>query len=105
MWLKSAEFAEKFGVNIRKIQRIVNKKASEKILRIDTQFFAYANTHGKGGKSGRVLMIWDKPFESEGEAARFVAEDGTRKFSGWGFFRNYVANAQECACKSYKIVA
>ena len=32
----------------------------------------FSHTHGKGGKSGRVLMIWDKPFESEGEAVEFA---------------------------------
>ena len=71
MWLKSAEFAEKFGVNIRKIQRIT-KKANEKILRINTRFFVFSITAGIG-RAGRVLMIWDKPFESEGEVAEFVA--------------------------------
>ena len=73
MWISSAEFAEKFGLCVRSLQRRVKR---QKILSINTQFFAYLYiTHGKGGKSGQVLRLWDEPFESESAAVEFLSAE------------------------------
>ena len=73
MWISSAEFAEKFGLCVRSLQRRVKR---QKILSINTQFFSYLYiTHGKGGKSGQVLRLWDEPFESESAAVEFLSAE------------------------------
>ena len=74
MWVRSAEFALKFGLNKKSLEKSCFRAilANKKFCSIKSNILVFSHTHGKGGKSGRVLMIWDKPFESEGEAAEFA---------------------------------
>ena len=71
MWISSAEFAEKFGLNVRSLQRRVKR---QKILSIDTRFFVHYINDGIG-RGGKVLRLWDEPFESESAAVEFLSAE------------------------------
>ena len=71
MWISSAEFAEKFGLNVRSLQRRVKR---QKILSINTRFFVYYINDGIG-RGGKVLRLWDEPFESESAAVEFLSAE------------------------------
>ncbi len=71
MWISSAEFAEKFELCVRSLQRRVKR---QKILSINTRFFVYCINDGIG-RGGKVLRLWDEPFESESAAVEFLSAE------------------------------
>ena len=71
MWVRSAEFALKFGLNKKSLEKSCFRASAKKFCLIKSHILAFRYTAGIG-RAGRVLMIWDTPFESEGEAAEFV---------------------------------
>lgn len=82
MWISSAEFAEKFELKYETLKKacVRAKKANKKFCKIKCNILLFSYLHGKGGKSGQVLRLWDEPFESEGAAVEFLsAENGIRR--------------------------
>ncbi len=79
MWLKSAEFAAKFGLEYEALKKACAraKKAGKKFYKIKCNIFPFLYIQGKG-RGGQVLQIWDEGFESEGEACEFLARGGTQ---------------------------
>ena len=74
MWVKAAEFAVNFKVEYEALKKACVRafRADKNFCKVKCNILRFSYTHGKGGKSGRVLMIWDEAFESEGEAAEFA---------------------------------
>ena len=77
MWISSAEFAEKFGLNVKSLQKSCFRaqKIGKKICSLKSNILVLSFTHGKGGKSGQVLRLWDEPFESESAAVEFLSAE------------------------------
>ena len=77
MWISSAEFAEKFGLEYETLKKacVRAKKAHKKFCKIKCNILLFSYIHGKGGKSGQVLRLWDEPFESESAAVEFLSAE------------------------------
>ena len=74
MWVSSAEFAVKFGFNKKSLEKSCFRasKVGKKICTLKSNILVFVYSHGVGGYSGKVLKIWDKPFESERDAELFL---------------------------------
>lgn len=77
MWISSTEFAEKFGLEYETLKKacVRAKKAHKKFCKIKCNILLFSYIHGKGGKSGQVLRLWDEPFESESAAVEFLSAE------------------------------
>lgn len=78
MWISSAEFAEKFGLNEKSLQKSCFRatKASKKFCSFKSHILAFLYYQGIG-RGRKVLRLWDEPFESESAAVEFLsAENG-----------------------------
>ena len=73
MWIKSAEFAVKFGLNKKSLEKSCFRatKANKKICKVKSHILAFYYTQGIG-RGGQVLQIWDEGFDSEAEAVAFL---------------------------------
>lgn len=76
MWISSAEFAEKFGLNEKSLQKSCFRatKASKKFCSFKSHILAFLYYQGIG-RGGKVLRLWDEPFESESAAVEFLSAE------------------------------
>ena len=79
MWIKSAEFAVKFGLNKKSLEKSCFRaeKAGKKFCTLKSNILVFSHAHGVGGKSGQVLQIWDEGFDSEADAVAFLGRGST----------------------------
>lgn len=90
-WVSSREFAEK----TKKSERTIRHKSSQqKFLTLNAHFYVFFYQKGIGGM-GKVLKIWDEPFESEEEAMAFYEREvlGAMMDRGQGVAREAITTS------------
>ena len=76
-WVSSREFVEIYNLNKKSVEKACFRATalSKKICKVKCHYIHFFYSQGRGGNSGKVLKIWDEPFESEEEAMAFYEKE------------------------------